>query len=581
MLHDLLVLGYPQSELDPLLATAPLQKRDGVQCYPAATTHIQHFTTPQALVAYLLNYSNHNLTEIPNDSADTDARTRDADRERERDSSVSILINEAIFDSNTGRGHVRKTRSYKASHTDINTLPLDKFVQLIHYRFLSLNPIVFTVGEVPTGRHEKCLQIVEGNISSRLRRIRFWIGLNDEANTAACTRLNLDPSNLRSLDSMMNYLTLAANPPLEEDVRLFFDVLGDNNNFEYASFLRLNYNDEYYIKSLNSWNFNAFQFSLDDLLHIGFLILKRYYATSADFNHLQCFLFFVRDNYRLGNPFHNFRHAIDVLQATNFYLESLKGDPSAAELYQISCLDSFSLLLASLGHDIGHPGITNAFLSSHNTPLALKFNNTSTLENYHRIQFENILIPYLNIARDNKSLNIDINTQSNWGYLLSVVSDAIMATDMAKHDEFVNEIPILANGPTNFKLLACLLIKCADISNVCRPLNISCKWGISLGEEFKQIALLEKYMADPQLHAALLDDDKSICPHFVKAVKEIGADEGVQVVPMLPNNQMFFINRFANDFFGKIVETIPQMQILTETMLKNVQFWKHHQHKSS
>jgi hypothetical protein len=89
----------------------------------------------------------------------------------------------------------------------------------------------------------------------------------------------------------------------------------------------------------------------------------------------------LRRIYREQNSYHNFHHALDVLQATYHYLCSagmvpsvkilLKGDDrmwrpdKAKSKALLSCLsinDIFTLYIAAIGHDVGHPGFTNNFM---------------------------------------------------------------------------------------------------------------------------------------------------------------------------------------------------------------------------
>merc|ERR1712187_594751 len=46
-------------------------------------------------------------------------------------------------------------------------------------------------------------------------------------------------------------------------------------------------------------------------------------------------------------------------------------------------LDQFSLLIAAISHDLGHPGVNNGFLSEVGHELALQYNDRSPLENMH------------------------------------------------------------------------------------------------------------------------------------------------------------------------------------------------------
>jgi len=95
-------------------------------------------------------------------------------------------------------------------------------------------------------------------------------------------------------------------------------------------------------------------------------------------------LFNMRHVYRHQNSYHNFEHALDVLQAIHMFLRSAGRVPPASILLEsdtctwkpkqsagksalVDCLtpaDLFCLYVASIGHDVGHPGVTNSFMVS-------------------------------------------------------------------------------------------------------------------------------------------------------------------------------------------------------------------------
>jgi hypothetical protein len=77
----------------------------------------------------------------------------------------------------------------------------------------------------------------------------------------------------------------------------------------------------------------------------------------------------------LPNPFHNFSHAVDVLHNVSKMMRLVISEDFLNELEQ------YSLLIASVGHDIGHPGVNNAFLSEVGHELALQYNDRAPLEN--------------------------------------------------------------------------------------------------------------------------------------------------------------------------------------------------------
>lgn len=105
-------------------------------------------------------------------------------------------------------------------------------------------------------------------------------------------------------------------------------------------------------------------------------------------------LFAIRAIYHAPNPYHNYVHAIDVLQATYTFLLNMgvvpdlsfirDGAPSGrvwkrpSEAERPACgvgtrrakevlrpQDVFAVLIAAMGHDVGHPGLSNAFMVSH------------------------------------------------------------------------------------------------------------------------------------------------------------------------------------------------------------------------
>jgi hypothetical protein len=98
---------------------------------------------------------------------------------------------------------------------------------------------------------------------------------------------------------------------------------------------------------------------------------------------LSSFLCHLSRVYRTQNSYHNFQHALDVLQATHMFLSTaniiphvsiLLSDDHQWQAEDIACnprmpeltnQDIFALFLAAIGHDVGHPGFSNAFMVMH------------------------------------------------------------------------------------------------------------------------------------------------------------------------------------------------------------------------
>jgi hypothetical protein len=59
------------------------------------------------------------------------------------------------------------------------------------------------------------------------------------------------------------------------------------------------------------------------------------------------------------NPYHNFNHGVHVLHGCFVQWRFGSGARCAHELSQLHTL---ALFTAAVGHDVEHPGVTNAFL---------------------------------------------------------------------------------------------------------------------------------------------------------------------------------------------------------------------------
>ncbi|CBZ53499.1 calcium/calmodulin-dependent 3',5'-cyclic nucleotide phosphodiesterase [Neospora caninum Liverpool] len=96
------------------------------------------------------------------------------------------------------------------------------------------------------------------------------------------------------------------------------------------------------------------------------------------------FVLSVQQNY-FAMPFHNFNHALHAAQAVILIAKDLSFQQ------WFSYEDKFIIMLAALGHDIGHPGVTNEFLISMRSFTSILFNETAVLENYHTLLYMDLL----------------------------------------------------------------------------------------------------------------------------------------------------------------------------------------------
>ncbi|KAJ3362343.1 hypothetical protein GGF32_006178 [Allomyces javanicus] len=236
-----------------------------------------------------------------------------------------------------------------------------------------------------------------------------------------------------------------------------------------------------------TWDFDVFQFT--DLTNGHPLLFMAYYAIKKfklldelhveDITLLQ-YLDEIEVMYQ-DAPYHNHIHAADMLQAMWVFLqdERLKAACSPLEL--------LAVILSCTIHDVDHPGVSNAFIVKSRHPLALLYSDTSVLEFHHaatgisiaeRRQLFHKLPP--GVYDDLRKLMIEL----------------VMATDMAKHFEFLNKFKshlsaaadrpdALALDKPDTKLLVLeVAMKCSDLSNPTRPRPTSLEWTHRIMEEF-------------------------------------------------------------------------------------------------
>ncbi|KAL3419416.1 cyclic nucleotide phosphodiesterase [Phlyctema vagabunda] len=326
------------------------------------------------------------------------------------------------------------------------------------------------------------------------------------------------------------------------------------------------------VASVASWHFSAHDFTDDELLHAALLMLQHALSMPElekwriSTESLTGFLVASRSAYNAFVPYHNFRHVVDVLQAVFHFLVRLGRLPLFGEVESpaeaapsplaalIRPFDALTLLITAIGHDVGHPGVNNAFLVTLNAPLAQLYNDRSVLESFHCAAYSQILRRHWPQAFQGIEMR-------------KLMIDSILATDMQLHFDYMKKLgysqeKLHANGGTDGwngrvldeqRTLACsLLIKCADISNVARQYNVAEQWTMILTDEFARQASMEKDLGIP---SAL----------FAAPVREIIE---------LGKSQIGFMNMFAIPLFQGVTDVMPAMVFTVQELHKNKAQWE-------
>eukprot|EP00930_Biecheleria_cincta_P022729 TRINITY_DN16553_c0_g1_i1.p1 TRINITY_DN16553_c0_g1~~TRINITY_DN16553_c0_g1_i1.p1 ORF type:complete len:1039 (+),score=185.22 TRINITY_DN16553_c0_g1_i1:288-3119(+) len=193
-------------------------------------------------------------------------------------------------------------------------------------------------------------------------------------------------------------------------------------------------------------------------------------------NVLDNFIETVKSNYK-PTAFHNWDHGLDVAFEVRRYFYDLKHCLFDEEVYMW-------LLVAALGHDIGHPGVNNMFLVETAHEYALTYNDRSPLENLHSCLLFQVL------AKEETNV-FQALSKKNFTAMKSCMVNAILHTDMVKHNDSIKDLGILytvnteafANGenqlaqlfqeeePSKQTVLNALL-HTADISNPMKPWDL-------------------------------------------------------------------------------------------------------------
>ncbi|AMD20553.1 HDL191Cp [Eremothecium sinecaudum] len=304
----------------------------------------------------------------------------------------------------------------------------------------------------------------------------------------------------------------------------------------------------YYWSQLNTWDFSAHSLNTLELIACARLIITKLCLASntpcLSEDELNVFLIHLECAYHQVNKFHNFRHALDVMQATYKLCDLLKLDPG----------HSLALCISAVGHDVGHPGTNNDLFSSFGSPISKQYADNSVLENFHTDIFTGILRQHW--PQYTTSLN------------LKNIKEAIISTDMALHNRYLKQLSLSGTEKlrNNIPLLTSLIIKAADISNVSRPLLVSAQWAVLLAYELNDCILLEK-----KLKGQSVDVKQS------KLGRDVDLPDSVEDIvarfPRLPKDQLFFIDTFVLDLFAGLADKFKEVRFIHENIQSNRDFW--------
>lgn len=217
----------------------------------------------------------------------------------------------------------------------------------------------------------------------------------------------------------------------------------------------------------------------------------------------------------LDNPYHCFRHAVDVA----FYAFCIVFTLQAT----ISELDRVILLIAALCHDMGHPGRNNLFLINSESKMAHM--GPSILETYSATLADQLI---MNLPLGSLESQIRLSVRA-----------LILYTDMANHFE-------LRRALCSRSLLLPCILHAADVSNSTRDWEICRKWSSLVIREFSM----------------QLEDEISLnIPITI---------HNIENEPLIA---MSFYDSIILPYFMELSSVFPKISILVDKILMNHSHW--------
>jgi len=277
----------------------------------------------------------------------------------------------------------------------------------------------------------------------------------------------------------------------------------------------------------------------------------------------------VNDSYLSSNPYHNAAHAVDVMATTDFLMRS------AFVKERTTSFDHFLALVAAAVHDVGHPGTNALFQMKTMSPLAVRYNDQSILENMH-------CATAFQIMKESSECNwlsslVDVaDAQHASGlrqYARKGIISMVLGTDMAKHQKCVEQLSAfvaeervggnLVEGEVETSadkqralerklFLLDTVVHMADLSNPCKPRGIAVNWSKRVCEEFWMQGDLERTLG------------LQISPLCDRVVGMQG----------MPKSQIGFIDFVVTPLVGPLAEVSPEAKVLLDGLRKNGTFWE-------
>ena len=387
------------------------------------------------------------------------------------------------------------------------------------------------------------------SIYNSIKRANKFLNLNNETKLIQNYKMFKKPSKSFMQHKKINERESFGYETLNRNSSIYIDHLLKINNYDLKQILDKEF-DIFELKQIVGQN--------NVLPVMGGVILEAFGLKNEkiiNVNKLEAFLNSVSSQYLPTTLYHNNMHGADVCQSVCLYFLN----SNAEKILQTTVLDLLSILIASLGHDLGHPGLNNNFHINARTDLALTYNDSSCLENFHCSKLFNIL------KKDETNI-FEVLSVDEFKDIRKRMISEILATDMFFHKKIIettkskahqikqDKFEFINNDKDSIKAeqqsFLDYFIHAADLGHNSKLFKISIKWVELLSKEFWLQGDKEKSLG---ISVSFLCD---------------------RLNTNVPKGQVNFLTAFILPTFGLMTSMFPGLSFTQKNVENNIKEWQ-------
>lgn len=309
------------------------------------------------------------------------------------------------------------------------------------------------------------------------------------------------------------------------------------------------------------FDWDVLELEYSDTLHCAMDLLQslpEFSSLGIDVPTLAAWVANVASRYR-DNAYHCWHHGLSVAHVT--YLAMAK---SSALRELLTPLQQFAGLTAALAHDVAHPGLNNVFLIGVCDAVALRYNDTSVLENYHAAVMCNLMlrVPATAIlasldtaqSREVRRIAVSAVLHTDMKHHVSMVEamkgmppDMLEAFRPTVNEDGSTSTPSYKFGPLD------IVVHAADLNNpVLTHFSMVRKWAEAICKEFSNQAAAEAAASLP------------VSPFML----------GLDTLLGVAKAQSGFGTFVCRPLWANVARLLPELEPAVANLDRHVQTWK-------